>query len=75
MFRKNVYLIPPAYEFTNLGKISVRALEFSLFNEVQEPLLLKKLLKLKLHRRKMNEYRILLDFDICTPGSARLKPY
>lgn len=48
MFRKNVYLIPPAYEFTNLGKIPVGALEFTLFNEVQEPLLLKKLLKLEL---------------------------
>ncbi|WP_341529213.1 GIY-YIG nuclease family protein [Nostoc sp. UHCC 0302] len=48
MFHKNVYLAPPAYEFTNLGKIPVGALEFSLFNEVQEPLLLKKLLKLEL---------------------------
>ncbi|MEH2171929.1 GIY-YIG nuclease family protein [Nostoc sp.] len=48
IFQKNVYLIPPAYEFTNLGKIPVGALEFSLFNEVQEPLLLKKLLKLEL---------------------------
>jgi hypothetical protein len=48
MFCKNVYLTPPAYEFTNLGKIPVGALEFNLFNEVQEPLLLKKLLKLEL---------------------------
>ena len=48
MFQKNVYLTPPAYEFTSLGKIPVGALEFSLFNEVQEPLLLKKLLKLEL---------------------------
>ena len=48
MFQKNVYLTPPAYEFTNLGKIPVGALEFDLFNQVQEPLLLKKLLKLEL---------------------------
>ncbi|MCC5661147.1 GIY-YIG nuclease family protein [Nostoc sp. XA010] len=48
MFQKNVYLTPPAYEFTSLGKIPVGALEFSLFNEVQEPLLLRKLLKLEL---------------------------
>ncbi|NEU82828.1 GIY-YIG nuclease family protein [Nostoc sp. UIC 10630] len=48
MFQKNVYLTPPAYEFTSLGKIPIGALEFSLFNEVQEPLLLKKLLKLEL---------------------------
>lgn len=48
MFHKNVYLNPPAYEFTNLGKIPVGALKFDLFNQVQEPLLLKKLLKLEL---------------------------
>lgn len=34
------------YEFTNLGKIPVGALSLSLFNEVQEPLLLEKLYKL-----------------------------
>jgi hypothetical protein len=48
LLKKNVYTIPPEYEFTNLGKIPVGALEFVLFNEVQEPLLLKKLLKLEL---------------------------
>ena len=48
LLQKNVYLIPPGYEFTPLGKIPVGALEFALFNEVQEPLLLKKLLKLEL---------------------------
>lgn len=35
------------YEFTNLGKIPVGALSLSLFNEVQEPLLLKKLWELE----------------------------
>lgn len=35
------------YEFTNLGKIPVGALSVSLFNEVQEPLLLKKLSELE----------------------------
>lgn len=35
------------YEFTNLGKIPVGALSLSLFNEVQEPLLLEKLSKLE----------------------------
>lgn len=48
MLKKNVYTVPPGYEFSNLGKIPVGALEFALFNEVQEPLLLKKLLKLEL---------------------------
>ncbi|MEQ9668192.1 competence protein CoiA family protein [Coleofasciculus sp. G2-EDA-02] len=35
------------YEFTNFGKIPVGALPLSLFNEVQEPLLLKKLSQLE----------------------------
>lgn len=35
------------YAFTNLGKIPVGALSLSLFNEVQEPLLLKKLSELE----------------------------
>ncbi|MBD6619788.1 GIY-YIG nuclease family protein [Komarekiella sp. 'clone 1'] len=48
MLRKNIYLTPPEYEFSNLGKIPVKALELRQFNEVQEPLLLKKLLKLEL---------------------------
>ncbi|MHC5771594.1 MAG: GIY-YIG nuclease family protein [Nostoc sp.] len=48
MLRKNVYMKPPAYEFSDLGKIPVGALELTLFNDVQEPLLLKKLLKLEL---------------------------
>ncbi|MEH1938840.1 MAG: GIY-YIG nuclease family protein [Nostoc sp.] len=48
MLRKNVYIRPPAYEFTNLGKIPIGTLELKLFNEVQEPLLFKKLLKLEL---------------------------
>ncbi len=48
LLQKNVYLIPPRYEFTHFGKISVGGLEFALFNEVEEPLLFKKLLKLEL---------------------------
>lgn len=48
MLRKNVYLIPPEYEFSDLGKIPVGALELTRFNDVQSPLLLKKLLKLEL---------------------------
>ena len=48
LLHKNVYIVPPEYEFTDLGKISVGVLELTLFNEVQEPLLLKKLLKLEL---------------------------
>jgi hypothetical protein len=35
------------YEFTDLGKIPVGALSLRLFNEVQEPMLLEKLLKLE----------------------------
>ena len=48
ILRKNVYLIPPEYEFSALGKIPVGALDLPLFNEVQEPLLLQNLLKLEL---------------------------
>ncbi|RCJ24396.1 hypothetical protein A6770_28275 [Nostoc minutum NIES-26] len=48
MLRKNVYLRPPGYEFSEQGKIPVGTLELPLFNEVQEPLLLKKLQKLEL---------------------------
>ncbi|MHC5771966.1 MAG: GIY-YIG nuclease family protein [Nostoc sp.] len=48
MLRKNVYIKPPEYEFSDLGKIPVGALELTLFNDVQSPLLLKKLLKLEL---------------------------
>ncbi|BAY78260.1 hypothetical protein NIES25_47310 [Nostoc linckia NIES-25] len=48
MLRKNVYLTPPGYELSNLGKIPIGMLELSLFNEVQEPLLLKNLQKLEL---------------------------
>ncbi len=48
MLRKNVYTVSKAYEFTNLGKIPVGALELMHFNEVQEPLLQSKLLKLEL---------------------------
>ncbi|MDZ8069023.1 MAG: GIY-YIG nuclease family protein [Nostoc sp. DedQUE08] len=48
MLRKNVYIKPPEYEFSDLGKVPVGALELTRFNDVQEPLLLKKLLKLEL---------------------------
>ncbi|WP_298913020.1 GIY-YIG nuclease family protein [uncultured Nostoc sp.] len=48
MLRKNVYLTPREYEFSDLGKIPVGALELTRFNDVQSPLLLKKLLKLEL---------------------------
>jgi uncharacterized C2H2 Zn-finger protein len=48
LLHKNVYTFPPTYEFTNLGKIPVGALELALFNEVQEPLIMKNLLKLEL---------------------------
>ncbi|MEC4817518.1 MAG: GIY-YIG nuclease family protein [Scytonema sp. PMC 1069.18] len=48
LLQKNVYTFPPTYEFTNLGKIPMGALELRLFNEVQEPLILKILLKLEL---------------------------
>ncbi|BAY22086.1 hypothetical protein NIES2100_18490 [Calothrix sp. NIES-2100] len=48
MLRKNLYLTPPEYEFSDLGKIPVGALDLPLFNEVQQPLLLQNLLKLEL---------------------------
>ncbi|SRR5579883_659308 len=48
VLKKNVQIVPFGYEFTDLGKIPVQALDLMRFNEVQEPLLLKKLLKLEL---------------------------
>lgn len=48
VLRKNVYLTPPEYEFSDLGKIPIGVLKFALFNDIQEPLLLKNLLKLEL---------------------------
>ncbi len=60
MLRKNVYIKPPEYEFSDLGKIPVGALELTRFNDVQEPLLLKKLLKLEL-AFKHAEYKNALD--------------
>lgn len=48
LLHKNVYIVPPEYEFTDLGKICVGVLELVLFNQVQEPLILKKLFKLEL---------------------------
>ncbi|BAZ16435.1 hypothetical protein NIES4071_83120 [Calothrix sp. NIES-4071] len=48
LLNKNVYIVPPGYEFNDLGKIPVGALDLALFNSVQEPLILKKLLKLEL---------------------------
>ncbi|BAT56792.1 hypothetical protein NOS3756_58040 (plasmid) [Nostoc sp. NIES-3756] len=65
VLRKNIYLNPPGYEFSDLGKIPVGALDFHGFNAVQEPLILKKLLKLELalkHAQHKNaidsEYRL-----------------
>ncbi|MBE9229939.1 GIY-YIG nuclease family protein [Phormidium sp. LEGE 05292] len=46
VLQKNVYLQPPAYEFTSLGKIPIGALPLHEFNQVQEPLLLAKLAEL-----------------------------
>jgi len=57
MLRKNIYLRPSGYQFSELGKIPVGALQLPLFNEVQEPLLLKRLQKLTLafeHARYKN---------------------
>ncbi len=48
MLRKNLYITPREYEFSDLGKVPIGVLEFRQFNDVQEPLLLKKLLKLEL---------------------------
>ncbi|MFB2836498.1 hypothetical protein [Floridanema evergladense] len=46
VLQKNVYLQPPAYEFTALGKIPVGTLPLHEFNQIQEPLLLAKLTEL-----------------------------
>ena len=62
LLQKNVYIVPPVYEFTNLGKIPVGALELRLFNELQEPLLLKKFLKLELAVRHA-EHKNALDLS------------
>lgn len=44
---KNCYIQPPGYQFTKLGMIPVGALSLDLFNQVQEPMLLKKLAELE----------------------------
>jgi hypothetical protein len=51
------------YEFTNLGKIPVGALSMTLFNQVQEPLLLDKLLQLEgaAQRAKLINSRHLIE--------------
>jgi len=38
LLRKNCYLNPPSYEFTQLGQIPVGVLPLNEFNQVQEPL-------------------------------------
>jgi len=43
LLQKNPYLNPSGYEFTQLGKIPVGVLPLKEFNQVQEPLILKKL--------------------------------
>ncbi|WP_339380256.1 competence protein CoiA family protein [Coleofasciculus sp. FACHB-SPT9] len=43
LLQKNPYQNPPGYEFTQLGMIPVGALPLQEFNQIQEPLLLKKL--------------------------------
>lgn len=43
VLRKNPYRQPPSYEFTDLGKIPIGMLDLVKFNQLQEPLLLKKL--------------------------------
>lgn len=43
VIRKNPYCQPANYEFTDLGKIPIGMLDLVKFNQLQEPLLLKKL--------------------------------
>ncbi|MBE9224043.1 GIY-YIG nuclease family protein [Phormidium sp. LEGE 05292] len=43
VIRKNPYRQPASYEFTDLGKIPMGMLDLVKFNQLQEPLLLKKL--------------------------------
>ena len=47
LLQKNPYQNPPGYEFTQLRKIPVGALPLKEFNQVQEPLLFKKLSNIK----------------------------
>ncbi|MEW6499516.1 MAG: competence protein CoiA family protein, partial [Cyanobacteriota bacterium] len=47
LLQKNPYQNPPGYEFTQLGIIPVGALPLKEFNQVQEPLLLKKLFNME----------------------------
>lgn len=60
-----------SYEFTNLGKIPVGALSLTLFNAVQEPLLLEKLLKLE----QMAERAKLLNSKSLPERAADLRMY
>jgi hypothetical protein len=59
------------YEFTNLGKIPVGALSLALFNEVQEPLLLKKLSELE----QVAERAILINSRNLSERIADLRIY
>jgi hypothetical protein len=47
VLQKNPYLNPSGYEFTQLGKIPVGVLPLKEFNQIQEPLILKKLLDIE----------------------------
>ncbi|HEY9801537.1 MAG TPA: GIY-YIG nuclease family protein [Leptolyngbyaceae cyanobacterium] len=70
VLRKNIYLNSSGYEFSDLGKIPVGALDFQGFNAVQEPLILKKLLKLELalqhaqHKNTLDLAYRLTDFKL-----------
>ena len=61
LLQKNPYQNPPGYEFTQLGMIPVGALPLKEFNQVQEPLLLKKLSDIE---RQVELAKVLKSLDL-----------
>ncbi|MEP0750316.1 MULTISPECIES: competence protein CoiA family protein [unclassified Coleofasciculus] len=61
LLQKNPYQNPPGYEFTQLGQIPVGALPLKEFNQIQEPLLLKKLADIE---RQVKLAKVLKALDL-----------
>jgi len=78
VLRNNPYLQPASYEFTGLKKIPIGMLDLVKFNQLQEPLLLKKLseferkaeldgltlLKIGITKRTMPERLVEIQHDL-----------
>ncbi|MEP0797335.1 GIY-YIG nuclease family protein [Trichocoleus sp. DQ-A3] len=65
LLQKNPYQNPPGYEFTQLGMIPVGALPLKEFNQIQEPLLLKKLADIE---RQVELAKVLKSLNLKEPS-------